>query len=190
MKTILIAAAAVCAFVGTSAQAATMTFSGVTTTAVYNTPYVENGITMTPVVANGYYYGFASNGSAHMDAGSGNGTYDFTFNGGVFDLASIDVAVSYGSGTGTFTAFDALGSQIGVAAFSTSTTGTKALGLTGVSRARLVASGTHFNIDNLVLNASSGAVPEPATWAMMTLGFGAMGFAMRRKKVGTRIRFA
>ena len=34
------------------------------------------------------------------------------------------------------------------------------------------------------------AVPEPATWAMMTLGFGAMGFAMRRKKVATRIRFA
>lgn len=38
--------------------------------------------------------------------------------------------------------------------------------------------------------AVSPAVPEPATWAMMTLGFGAMGFAMRRKKVNTRIRFA
>ena len=37
---------------------------------------------------------------------------------------------------------------------------------------------------------ATGAVPEPATWAMMTLGFGAMGFAMRRKKVDTRIRFA
>ena len=34
------------------------------------------------------------------------------------------------------------------------------------------------------------AVPEPATWAMMTLGFGAMGFAMRRKNVSTRVRFA
>ena len=37
---------------------------------------------------------------------------------------------------------------------------------------------------------ATAAVPEPATWAMMTLGFGAMGFAMRRKKVSTRIRFA
>lgn len=27
-----------------------------------------------------------------------------------------------------------------------------------------------------------GAVPEPATWAMMLLGFGAVGFAMRRRK--------
>ncbi|RYD21231.1 MAG: PEP-CTERM sorting domain-containing protein [Spirochaetia bacterium] len=39
--------------------------------------------------------------------------------------------------------------------------------------------------------AQTAAVPEPATWAMMTLGFGAMGFAMRRKaKASTRIRFA
>ena len=37
---------------------------------------------------------------------------------------------------------------------------------------------------------ANGAVPEPATWAMMTLGFGAMGFAMRRKQAATRIRFA
>lgn len=28
-----------------------------------------------------------------------------------------------------------------------------------------------------------GAVPEPSTWAMMLLGFGAIGFAMRRSKV-------
>ena len=27
-----------------------------------------------------------------------------------------------------------------------------------------------------------GAVPEPGTWAMMLMGFGATGFAMRRRK--------
>jgi hypothetical protein len=38
---------------------------------------------------------------------------------------------------------------------------------------------------------TTSAVPEPATWAMMFLGFGGLGYAMRRKpKVGTRIRFA
>jgi hypothetical protein len=32
-------------------------------------------------------------------------------------------------------------------------------------------------------------VPEPATWAMMILGFGAIGFQMRRKRVSnTRVR--
>ena len=29
---------------------------------------------------------------------------------------------------------------------------------------------------------SGGAVPEPATWAMMLLGFGGIGFAMRRRR--------
>lgn len=38
---------------------------------------------------------------------------------------------------------------------------------------------------------ATGAVPEPATWAMMLMGFGAMGYAMRRpRKVAARIRFA
>jgi hypothetical protein len=33
-----------------------------------------------------------------------------------------------------------------------------------------------------------GAVPEPSTWAMMLLGFGAMGMAMRRRRrSGTRM---
>jgi len=40
--------------------------------------------------------------------------------------------------------------------------------------------------------AASGpsAVPEPATWAMMILGFGAIGASMRRSKQSTRVRFA
>jgi len=29
---------------------------------------------------------------------------------------------------------------------------------------------------------AAGGVPEPSTWAMMLLGFGAMGFALRRRK--------
>ncbi|WP_203310514.1 PEPxxWA-CTERM sorting domain-containing protein [Sphingomonas beigongshangi] len=34
--------------------------------------------------------------------------------------------------------------------------------------------------DNLSVNVA-GAVPEPATWALMILGMGAIGFAMRRR---------
>lgn len=47
--------------------------------------------------------------------------------------------------------------------------------------------------DQLFVRAApiSGAVPEPATWAMMLAGFGAIGFAMRRRsKVKTAVRFA
>jgi hypothetical protein len=37
----------------------------------------------------------------------------------------------------------------------------------------------------LVLAGSTPAVPEPATWAMMLLGFGGIGFAMRRSRRGS-----
>jgi hypothetical protein len=41
---------------------------------------------------------------------------------------------------------------------------------------RLSSDQNAFEIDNMAING----VPEPATWAMMLLGFGAVGFAMRR----------
>lgn len=36
-----------------------------------------------------------------------------------------------------------------------------------------------FEIDDITVNG----VPEPATWAMMLVGFGALGFAMRRRPI-------
>ena len=37
----------------------------------------------------------------------------------------------------------------------------------------------------------TGGVPEPTTWAMMVMGFGAVGFAMRRRRpVTMRVRYA
>lgn len=39
---------------------------------------------------------------------------------------------------------------------------------------------------------AAGAVPEPATWAMMILGFGMVGYGLRRRKaqVSTNVSFA
>lgn len=42
----------------------------------------------------------------------------------------------------------------------------------------IVADGTTYNFET----AGSGAVPEPATWAMMVLGFGAIGSLMRGQR--------
>jgi hypothetical protein len=40
-----------------------------------------------------------------------------------------------------------------------------------------------FTIDRITYDvAGAGAVPEPATWAMMLLGFGAAGTALRRSR--------
>ena len=35
-----------------------------------------------------------------------------------------------------------------------------------------------------------GAVPEPASWALLILGFGGIGAAMRRKRAGAKVAFA
>ena len=48
-----------------------------------------------------------------------------------------------------------------------------------------------FNVRNGAVTPPPSGVPEPATWAMMMIGFGAMGAALRRRqKVSARIRFA
>ena len=55
---------------------------------------------------------------------------------------------------------------------------------------RVNGNGTVSAFGPATSSAATAAVPEPATWAMMMLGFGGMGFAMRRKRISTRIRFA
>ena len=57
----------------------------------------------------------------------------------------------------------------------------------GVTRIEIAGITDPFGLgyDDFTFNGSNGAVPEPSTWAMMLLGFGAVGFAMRRRKVST-----
>lgn len=38
--------------------------------------------------------------------------------------------------------------------------------------------------------AATGGVPEPATWAMMLMGFGAIGAGLRRRRTRTTVSFA
>ena len=48
-----------------------------------------------------------------------------------------------------------------------------------------------INLDSVSVSSATPAVPEPATWAMMLVGFGAVSFAMRRKQLKTvRLNFA
>jgi hypothetical protein len=55
--------------------------------------------------------------------------------------------------------------------------GTQTLTVNGLSRGNGSFSGT------IAFLSDVPAVPEPATWAMMLFGFGAVGYSMRRRKV-------
>ncbi len=44
-------------------------------------------------------------------------------------------------------------------------------------------------VDNFTLSSADGAVPEPASWAMMLCGFGTVGAAMRQRQ-RAKVRFA
>jgi hypothetical protein len=46
----------------------------------------------------------------------------------------------------------------------------------------LTALFNNAGVSHVDLFDHGGTVPEPATWTMMLLGFGAIGFAMRRRK--------
>lgn len=49
----------------------------------------------------------------------------------------------------------------------------------------------YWNIDDISVQGLAGAIPEPATWGMMILGFGAIGATMRRRTATkTSVRFA
>lgn len=77
-------------------------------------------------------------------------------------------AITEGQGSSGFLTLDysALGRQVTSATFSSTQ--------------------NSFEFDNL---AFAGAVPEPSTWAMLILGFGVVGGAMRRRQKAT-IAFA
>jgi len=94
----------------------------------------------------------------------------------------------------------------GTYTFSPSTLGLPTNGDQTVSRyvnfgttsvGELILSAAFTNVPSIdafeTANFSAGlaaAVPEPAAWAMMILGMGAIGFAMRRQKVATRVSFS
>jgi hypothetical protein len=52
--------------------------------------------------------------------------------------------------------------------------------------------GNDFAVDDISLSTESivNGVPEPSTWAMMLLGFGAIGWAVRRQRSRASLQVA
>ncbi len=55
--------------------------------------------------------------------------------------------------------------------------------IAGGVQSPLPGGGNYFAVDNLSID--TGAVPEPASWALMIAGFGLVGAAMRRRALAT-----
>jgi hypothetical protein len=193
------AAAALTLFIGIApAEAATLNFDDVGTVGTSSTPLsTYQGFTFTNVSA--------ANGSNRTD-GYGNGVVsapNVIFNGSA-RIATISSASLFSLTSAYFTSafFDQSATVIGYNGLNQVFSETFNILLSGptlhsfnttsIDRFTFRGNaGSQVVIDNLSIDTAAAAgVPEPATWAMMTLGFGAMGFAMRRKKVSTRIRFA
>lgn len=70
--------------------------------------------------------------------------------------------------------------------FASSLVGGGTIAITGFRYG--VLPGTVMSVTGSV---TAGAVPEPASWAMMVLGLGALGYTMRRgKRVAAKVSFA
>ena len=86
----------------------------------------------------------------------------------------------------TSTTRDAMGWQKRTFTFTGTGSNTLRFGSDGSSLGN--GSGPFFGL--ALDNVSFAAVPEPSTWAMLILGFGFVGSAMRRRKTNVRVAYA
>jgi len=167
-----------------SASAEVVTFTNVPydVSPTSMTTYVENGVTVTSL--EGSFWAYPNPGELHFDPeGFGNKTFDFTYAGGAFDVLSFDITFAESDFVALLEGFDQSGDLLNSLAISNSLGTQSVTGFDGIYTLRIGNFGSHVSIDNFTISA---AVPEPATWVTMLLGFGLAGAALRRAK--TRLR--
>lgn len=115
----------------------------------------------------------------------------------VINIFSMDAARSGGSQDGTITITGLLNGNV-VATNSVKLGAINewsTLALSGnFDRVNISGAGTGFHpfgVDNIRFDTVNAAVPEPATWALMLIGFGVIGFGMRRRgEQSVTVRYA
>jgi hypothetical protein len=177
--------------------------------------FSNTGSTPSPITrpAGSFGYTAAASTSSFFGAGSGadhwlstnTATDSITFSGftggvsgfGGFFFGS-DISGAFAAGSVTLTATDASGTSTFTITNATTSSFLGFVSSGPLLSATLTAvqptSGPLWSTANDLTLAGAAAtpgVPEPATWAMLLMGFGAVGFAMRRRpSVSTRVRFA
>jgi hypothetical protein len=200
MKQLFVASALVAlAAFATPAAAAIVTFDATATPALGvtgdGTTYSEAGLTFVSSVGgpgNLHELNHWGEGDAY-NADPGGATLFQRFigsfltitrtGGGAFFLAGFDVADVYNNGSagpivyswvdggGAHEGFFNLDADVGLQTLN--------LNLSGVTSFTLQQSAPYLQIDNVAFETA--AVPEPRAWALMILGFGAAGAALRRR---------
>ena len=189
-KFAILLAASAAAVVAVPASAATIV-TGLGAIVVPPTQTLSPGVTFTAAGDNSGYYTFTTSqantvvSSVFTNAGNGNtGLFNFSSIGLYTypaNATSIAQATLLESGTvGTF----ANSQFASLAPFTLALAGNYAVAYTGTVSGAPAGVGSNFTF-------TAGAVPEASTWAMMMIGFGMMGFGLRRRKsnVKTTVSF-
>ncbi|KQU53080.1 hypothetical protein ASG67_09565 [Sphingomonas sp. Leaf339] len=120
------------------------------------------------------------------------GSDQFSFNnvagtfGGVAGTAS---TVSFGNGL--FSSLSINAANLGFTQFNAPTLFSGSPGNPTFLTGSFTLINPFFGNGQLTISPITAAVPEPTTWAMMVLGMGVVGFAMRRRRaVTTRVTYA
>ena len=159
------------------------------------------GWDINPYLANSvftFFWNATPSQAGGVASATTGGTYTDLPAGSVISAASIFSASSGGGGAGATVNFQ--------------TTGIHTLGFRFYNEATSSLNYGYMRIQNTATNgfpatilgwtfensggaitvpgAATGGVPEPTTWALMLMGFGAMGAAMRRNRATTRVSYA
>lgn len=175
------------------AAAQTITFDGLTGANgdPFTGPYVEQGFTVTVTggqVFEGHVFGNPTPSLVVGNVfGGGNlGVLDVSRGSG-FVLTGFDLSAQNGNGNYTVDGYLGAASVFSFGGAAGAGFSTYAGNAAVVDRLvfTLQPTGTSMNFDNMGFSLSA-AIPEPATWAMLILGFGLVGGAMRAARTQQR----
>jgi hypothetical protein len=219
IRTLLVATAIIGSMATVAANAATLTTTAPlagTTTTFTSTGYTNSSVATTATIngivvtgANGFSYG--NTGYGLVANGSWLNGFSFVATDDPTRLVTFDLGGSFGSvggflnyapGYGSNPVITALNSamavigsyDLSVLAPIVTPSGQNAGAYRGIESAggdiRYFQISGSYLLAHSVTTAAVAAVPEPATWAMMLVGFGMMGASMRYRRRSTKAVYA
>ncbi|GGE14175.1 hypothetical protein GCM10011529_20740 [Polymorphobacter glacialis] len=198
IKRILLAAVATAAFAG-NAGAATIIFNP----GVFGAPAgytlfndFDSVESQSLVTGSGFFFptgnvggqaaAIPGNSTPYLAVGSGTASIDFTndVRSFSFDYSTVDsyntLTINYADG-----GFEAISGDdiLSGGQANGSTSGSFIINGDGrlIAGLALTSNSPAFEVDNLAFSDTLASVPEPAAWALLTVGFGLVGATMRRR---------